>query len=158
MPPLDPATAYHEAGHAAVAMALGRPVRKISILPNRDRLGWCEFHKGVQRPSEDSLEREMLIALAGMAAEARHTGTYSRAEAGRDLSYARKLAIERAGERKAERLESRMLAKVENLLGDETIWQVVVALSVELLKHGTISGRAAEHVYREVERRLERSH
>src|SRR6478752_7313930 len=91
----DPATAYHEAGHAVVALALGRPVHRVSVLPNRDRLGQCEFRKGVFRPSEDWVEREILIALAGMAAEAQHTGTYGWDEAERDLRYARKLVLQR---------------------------------------------------------------
>jgi ATP-dependent Zn protease len=86
-------TAYHEAGHAVVAMALDRPVHRVSILPNRDRAGQCEFGKGVYRPSEDALEREILIALAGMAAEARHSGTYAMAEAERDLRYVRRLVL-----------------------------------------------------------------
>ena len=72
--PRDQATAYHEAGHAVVALALGRAVQRVSILPDRERLGQCEFKKGLFRPSEDWLEREILIALGGIAAEARHTG------------------------------------------------------------------------------------
>ena len=143
----DEATAYHEAGHAVVALALGRPVHKVSVLPNRDRLGWCEFRKGVFRPSEDWVERELLIALAGMAAEARHTGTYDRAAAGRDLRYARGLVLQRATERSAERLERRMLAKVENLLDDEGHWRAVELIAAELLKVGAISGRAARHLF-----------
>src|SRR5438876_455834 len=67
-PPFDEATAYHEAGHAVVALALDRPVHRVSVLANRDRLGQCEFAKGRFRPTEDWVEREVLIALAGPAA------------------------------------------------------------------------------------------
>ncbi len=88
----DVATAYHEAGHAVAALALDRPVLKVSIRPERDRLGICAFGKPVMRPSEDWLEREMLIALAGMAAEARYTGSYDRESATRDLRYVHGLA------------------------------------------------------------------
>jgi DNA-binding CsgD family transcriptional regulator len=58
------ATAYHEAGHAVAALALDRPVHKVSIRPDRDKAGICAFGKAVFRPSEDWLEREVLIALA----------------------------------------------------------------------------------------------
>ncbi|MDB5312896.1 MAG: ftsH 4 [Gemmataceae bacterium] len=143
----DPATAYHEAGHAVVALALDRPVHRVSVLPNRERLGQCEFGKGVFRPSEDWIEREILIALAGMAAEARHTGTYGWDEAERDLRYARRLILQRASQRQAERFERRMLSKVENLLADEGHWQAVELIAAELLKHGVISGRAARHLF-----------
>jgi hypothetical protein len=146
-PPFDPATAYHEAGHAAVALALDRPVHRVSVLPNQDLLGKCEFRKGVQRPSDDWVETEILIALAGMAAEARHTGTYDRGAAGRDLRYARKLMLYRASERSLDRFERRMLGKVEHLLGDDGVWRAVEAIAAELLKLGAISGRAARHFY-----------
>ena len=146
-PTVDPATAYHEAGHAVVALALERPVHRVSVLPNRERLGQCEFGKGVARPSHDWLEREILIALGGLAAEARHTGTYGFAEADRDLRYVRRLILQRASPRQAERLERRMLSKVEDLLADEGHWQAVESIAAELLKLGVISGRAARHLF-----------
>ena len=145
---MDPATAYHEAGHAAVALALDRPVHKVTILPGRDLLGWCKFQKGVFRPTEDWVEREVLIALAGMAAEARFTGDYCEDGAARDLRYARKLLAERAGgERRADRLERRSLSKVEALLNDDDTWRAVELIAEALLKTGTISGRAARHLF-----------
>jgi hypothetical protein len=143
----DPATAYHEAGHAVVALALDRPVHRVSVLPNRERLGQCEFGKGVSRPSEDWIEREILISLAGMAAEAKHTGTYGFAEADRDLRYVRRLVLKRTSERAAERYERRMLAKVEYILSDDGHWAAVERIAAELLKLGVISGRAARHLF-----------
>ncbi len=146
-PQHDESTAYHEAGHAVVALALDRPVHRVNVLPNQERLGQCEFRKGVFRPSDDWVEQEILISLAGMAAEARHTGAYDRAAAGRDLRYVRKLALQRATERQLERYERRMLAKVENLLADEGHWRAVELIAAELLRHGEISGRAARHLF-----------
>src|SRR4051794_39535522 len=130
----DEATAYHEAGHAVAALALDRPVVKVSIEPDRERAGICAFGKSVFRPSEDWVEREMLIALAGLAAEARHTGEYDHDAAERDLRYARSLSRGRAGnERQAERLERRLLSKVEHLLAREENWQAVERIATELL-------------------------
>jgi Peptidase family M41 len=146
-PPYDQTTAYHEAGHAVVALALGRPIHQVSILPNRGHLGICEFGKGVFRPSEDWLEREILIALGGIAAEARFTGDYSWDGAGLDFQYVRKLTVQRAGERRAERLERRLLSKVEHLLAQEGHWRAVELIAAELLRCGEISGRAARHLF-----------
>jgi ATP-dependent Zn protease len=143
----DPATAYHEAGHAVVALALDRPVHRVSVRPKHQFLGLCEFRKGVQRPSDDRIETEILIALAGLAAEARHTGTYDRIAAGKDLNYARKLMLYRASERSLDRFERRMLSKVEHLLSDEGVWRAVESIAAELLQRGAISGRAAKHFY-----------
>ncbi len=145
--PYEPATAYHEAGHAVVALALGRPVQHVSILPDRTFLGRCEFGKGVFRPSEDWLEREILIALAGLAAEARFTGNYAWEGAAHDRQYVRGLTIQRAGESRAERLERRMLSKTEHLLSQDENWAAVERIAAELLRLGSISGRAARHLF-----------
>ena len=141
------ATAYHEAGHAVVALILDRPVHRVSVLPNRDRLGQCEFGKSRFRPSEDWVETELLISLAGMAAEARHTGTYDLVAAGQDLRYVRRLALQRTSERALERFEKRMLSKVEHILADDGHWRAVELIAAELVKLGTISGRAARHLF-----------
>jgi ATP-dependent Zn protease len=147
-PAADEATAYHEAGHAVMALALGRPVAGVSTRPARELLGVCEFGKAVFRPSEDWLEREALIALGGLAAEARHTGDYCYEAAARDLAYVEDLATQRAGSpRKARRLVRRFLAKAEHLLGREGNWQAVERLAAELLRSGAVSGRAARHIY-----------
>ena len=146
-PTHDPVTAYHEAGHAVVALALDRPVHRVSVLPNQHRLGQCEFGKGRFKPSEDALEREILIALAGLAAEARYTGTYQMDAANQDLRYVRRLVLERKSERAASRYEGRLLSKVEAMLADDAAWKAVELIAAELLKHGVISGRAARHLY-----------
>ncbi len=143
----DEATAYHEAGHAVVALALGRPVHHVSVLPDGKYLGTCEFGKGVFRPSEDWLEREILIALGGLAAEARFTGDYGWDEAAQDRQFVHDLAVRRAGERQAERLERRLLAKAEHLLSREGHWRAVEFIAAELLRRGAISGRAARHLF-----------
>jgi hypothetical protein len=107
----------------------------------------CKFGKATLRPSEDWLEREILIALGGIAAEARHTGNYAWDGAGRDQQYVRDLAIERAGERRAERLQRRLLAKVEHLLAQEPHWRAVVLIAQELMRRSVVSGRAVRHFF-----------
>lgn len=151
-PTHDPVTAYHEAGHAVVALCLDRPVHRVSVLPNQKRLGQCEFGKGRFKPSEDALEREILIALAGLAAEARFTGNYEMNAADQDLRYVRRLVLERKSERAAPRYEERLLSKVESMLGDDQAWRAVELIAAELLKHGVISGRAARHLFEQAMR------
>ena len=141
------ATAYHEAGHAVIALVLGRSVQRVSVLPNLDTLGRCEFQKGRTRPSEDWLEREILISLAGLAAEARHTGQYAWDGAARDLQTVKRLATQRAGERHVERLQKRLLSKVEHMLSQPENWKAVELIVAELLRSETISGRTAVHLF-----------
>ena len=151
-PPELVATAYHEAGHAVVALALGRPVHRVTVRPTADRLGQCEFKKGRHQPTDDWLEDEILISLAGLAAEARATGVYERAGAVRDLRFARSLMLQRASKRGLDRYERRMLAKVENLLADDGHWRAVEAIAAELVAKETISGRQALHLLEQAAR------
>jgi len=146
-PPHDRVTAFHEAGHAVIALALERPVAGVSVLPDREKLGVCKFAKGVHRPTDDWLEREILIGLAGMAAEAQITGNYGLAGAAQDLKHVRKLALQRVGDRQVEKYERRMLSKVENMLSDEGNWLAVEKIAAELIRLGVISGRTAKHLY-----------
>ncbi len=141
------ATAYHEAGHAVLALLLGRPVQQVSIVPRREHLGRCDFRKAIFRPSEDWLEREILIALGGVAAEARQTGNYDWNSAHRDLRFAQDLAVQRAGERQAERYLRRSLAKAEHLLSREAHWRAVELIAADLISRGAISGRTAQSLF-----------
>lgn len=144
-------TAYHEAGHAVVAICVGRAIQKVSIIPNKTRLGACEIKKGRFQPTGDWLEDEVLILLAGVAAEAKFTGRYDWQGADQDMRNVRRLTLSRAGdELRAEKLERRLLAKTEHLLSDESTWKVVQQIAEALLEKETISGRSAMHLHRQV--------
>jgi len=141
-------TAYHEAGHAVAALVLGRPVAWVSIRPDRKYLGLCAFGKGVFRPSEDWVEREAIISLAGPAAEAGFTGEMDWPAAARDYDYAFDLARGRGGDaKKADRLVKRWLAKADHLLGRGDTWEAVERIAAELVRVDEISGRAARHLF-----------
>ena len=141
-------TAYHEAGHAIIAIVLGRPIQKISIIPNKTRLGACEIKKGRFQPSDDWLEDEVLILMAGVAAEAKLTGRYDWQGAGQDMRNVRRLTLARGGdETRAEKLERRLLAKTEHLLDDDATWKTAKQIAQALLEKETISGRAAMHYH-----------
>ena len=84
------ATAYHEAGHAVMALIVGRPVQKITIVPAKvnavsARLGACQMKKGRIKPTSDWLEDEVLILFAGLVAESHFTNQQNERGAGQDL-------------------------------------------------------------------------
>ena len=156
-PPRLIATAYHEAGHAIMALLLGRPVHKVTIAAGRmlagemligTRLGACQMGKGRKRSSNDALEDEVLILLAGMVAESQWTGDYCRQGAAHDLLAARRLLSQTRAhnDRQLERLEQRLLEKAEHLLADAVATQSIQAVATELIAKTTISGRAVQHM------------
>lgn len=149
MPPTqDTLTAYHEAGHAVIALELGRTVNEVSILPGAKRLGYCEMAKGTGKRLKDALETDVLILLAGLAAEAKVSGRYSPSAATEDLEMARRLMFTRAGNaRQTQRLLERMLDKVEHLMSAESTWAAITSIAEELLKSRHLSGRAARHFH-----------
>jgi hypothetical protein len=147
------ATAYHEAGHAVIALSLGRAVQRVTVIPNQRYLGACHLQKSRFKPSKDWLEDEILILLAGMVAESRVTGNLCSIGATQDLRGVRRLALMRAGgDRQVERLERRLLDKTEYLVNDDGHWLAIEAIAKELLIHQTISGRAARHHFDLAER------
>ncbi len=138
-------TAYHEAGHAVMALVFDRPVQKVSILPDQRRLGHCELRKGVSRASQDRLETDILILLAGVVAEAIHSGAYNWTGAAMDLQSVRRLAVMRSGQGQADKLTRRLLAKTEHLLHQTRHRNAIDQIAAELLEKKSISGRAARH-------------
>ncbi|MBC7853580.1 MAG: cell division protein FtsH [Pirellulaceae bacterium] len=146
--PNEIATAYHEAGHAVMALVLGRNVQRVSVQDNQLRLGHCEIKKGRFRPIKDGLETEILILLGGLAAETRQMGNYDSAGAAQDLRGVRSLTqLRAAGRRQVERLERRMLDKAEYILDQPGVWLAAQRIADELLRHTTLSGRAARHLF-----------
>jgi hypothetical protein len=147
----EAATAYHEAGHAVMALYLGRPIHKVSIVPGQSDIGVrhagnCRIQKGSSRASKDWLEDEVLILLAGLVAESRWTGREAMEGAAQDLRMVRRFVESRAGSgRQTERLERRWLSKTEHILSDPVLWWAVERIAEELLHRKSISGRNARH-------------
>jgi ATP-dependent Zn protease len=148
------ATAYHEAGHAVIALSLGRTIEKLSVVRNSMRLGAIHLAKGRSGRRQDYFENEALILLGGLVAEARYSGAYNWAGAQQDLSALRRLSMARVeNDRQMERLERRLLDKTEHLLAQEGNWESVVSIAEALCTHQILSGRSARHLFEEAIRR-----
>lgn len=146
------ATAYHEAGHAVMAMVLGRSVQKVTVLPRNTaggiRLGICEMQKSRVKGSKTLVDDEVLVLFAGMVAEARYTGQYCPDGALQDLRSIKRLLLHRTrDERQLQRVQQRLLAKAEHLLGSEGHALAIELIAGELLEKGTVSGRAVRHFF-----------
>lgn len=151
------ATAYHEAGHAIVALSFGRTVVKISIVRNTLRLGQVQLGNARQRNANDFLDQEVMILLAGIASEAKHTGFYNWGGAEQDLMAVKRIVRNRvATEKQMDRLQQRLLDKTEYVLELPGNWEAVERVVLELVQHRSISGRAARHILDECVRASEK--
>jgi len=145
------ATAYHESGHAVAAISLGRQIKKATVkranLPTGGvRLGAVMFEKGRSKPTDDWLEDEVVILLAGMVAEASFTGRYCEQGAAVDLRAVDRLLDSRVRtQRQLDKLRQRLINKTEHLLGDPAHAMAVKAVAKELLSKGEVSGRLVRH-------------
>jgi len=153
------ATAYHEAGHAVMAISLGRTIQKVTIQPGKRqfgpaRLGTCELKKGRSRASKDPLEDDVLILLAGMVSESKFTGRYNQGGASQDLRDVASLLCTRAASpRQHETLQRRLLAKTEHILCDAAHVAAIEVLAQELLEKTVVSGRAVRHHFQQAQQK-----
>jgi len=158
--------AYHEAGHALVALAEGFRVKRVTI-SRRGRLGGaCESGLALpSRASRRSLRRIVgataAVALAGSAAQAREAlarGSRSRAPASPPLFSAGSEDDEQIATRFARRLHAgaaarraylrRVRAHVELVLAEPAAWAAVRRLARALLRARTLTGAEASRTAR----------
>lgn len=161
--------AYHEAGHAAVAMEYGRDFDAVSIEPSKDNDsagrvagGWEEgFDPDMQRSKtgDDELlhcakvQREILIRLAGPAAVKRLTGRYDNPRRGLlvpggDRHVCNVMAHAAEGLEVCEYLVAYLNKKASELVSRPHIWPMIQALAAELLRVKHLTGDKARKVMR----------
>jgi hypothetical protein len=145
------ATAYHEAGHAVAAHALGRAFTRVSIEPIGDTLGRCSFRPPGEwfRPDERldgatrrRLEERIMISLAGPEAEARFTGVHDEEAAEEDVERAFAHACFMTGdEAEAWAYLDWLRHRTLNLMRRAGLDDAVEALATELLERTEVGYR-----------------
>ncbi len=152
------ATAYHEAGHAVMALALGRLVQKVTVVARKSQvggtqLGVCQMKNGRSKASRNLLDDEVMILFAGMVAEARYTGQYCQQAARQDLRTIKRLLCDRvSNQSQHDRLHRRLLDKTEHVLSRNGHPQAIELIANELIQKLTVSGRAVRHHYEQTTR------
>jgi hypothetical protein len=154
------ATAYHEAGHAVMALVHQRGFRYVTITARADSLGHVLFRRfsknfdpeGAFRYSDPRIDRTIDVtvdcALAGHIAEKRATGRNHWSGAIGDHDAAIELALYRCGstEQAEAYLEWRRLW-VRDKLTTGHIWKAVEAVAEALVESERLSHAEARAVY-----------
>jgi hypothetical protein len=98
---------------------------------------------------KNCVEREILILLAGPAAEAHFTGRWDKVGALHDLAGAREIAARIcAGPQEPERFVAWLEARARYLVARRLTWLQIEALARGLLTTLTLTGRECEHICR----------
>lgn len=146
-------TAFHEAGHAVMALYLERDVQKVTIAAGHldgggMRLGMCQMKKGRSKKRRDSIEDDALVLIAGMVAESMVTGRYCEQGARQDLFAVQRLLESRSRtERELARNMRRLIDKAEHILAEPACELAIQRLAEQLLESTSVGGRQAKHLF-----------
>ncbi|MEY4176504.1 MAG: ATP-dependent zinc metalloprotease FtsH [Planctomycetota bacterium] len=149
-------SAYHESGHAVIAVFLGGRVLSVTISPDNDgelapRFGDTRIAWPKRLSLRERCERSVLVALAGPVAERIyreepfHPGMV--AEWAEDWRVAWEAAATLASdERKRLRFLEATAVKLDEWLRREAMWAAVAALADELSAHETLDADQVSEV------------
>jgi hypothetical protein len=153
------ATAYHEAGHATVAVWLGLQLARVELTPNHPVHMGCCWEKvddphglclAVELGDEKVIRPQIKVLLAGRVAQQKG-GFDDLPGDSHDLETALKVATLMVGcVSKAEELLDELRIDTLRLLDVPKVWAGVEALASKLLLKGTLVGDEAHCILAEV--------
>ncbi|MCR9118491.1 MAG: hypothetical protein NXI22_16265 [bacterium] len=149
-------SAYHEAGHAFMAMYVGARVRSVTIAPDWDDGPERYADTQIEWPTNKFVQRELheksiLVALAGPVAEMIYSGEPYHpgfvAEWAADWKLAWRAAAHLLpNERKRLSYLERVSVQLHQLIGREDHWAALAAIVDNLLAHETLEGEDVEEI------------
>lgn len=141
--------AIHESGHAVMAYLCGRRVGAMSAVPHGEILGQLEYRGFESFPARSlddargrrKLETEIMIAMAGLAAEYVHAGPVNRPGAVADLQRALNIALTATTDpEEATAFINWLFVRARNRLRVPACARAIRALATELARRGSLTG------------------
>jgi len=149
--------AIHEAGHAVMAYLCGRRVGEVTAVPHGEILGHVEYRGFASFPARSlddararrKLETEIMIALAGLAAEYLNPGPVDHPGAAADLQRALQIALfALADPDEATAFINWLFVRTRNRLRDPACKRAIKALTADLVRHGSLTGQEVRSLLR----------
>ncbi len=150
-------TAYHEAGHALMAVLLGGRVKQVTIDPDNDdgpkRFGDTQIRWRSGIPERKFAEISVQVSLAGPVAEMIYSGDPYHPglipEWAADWREAwNSAAIFHSDERKRMEYLEQVSIHLYHRLNDGNYWEALASLADNLLAHETLDAEQVEEVVR----------
>lgn len=152
-------SAYHEAGHAFMAICVGARVRSVTIEPDWDDRPARHADIQVEWPLDHFTDRELhekmvQVALAGPVAEMIHSGEPYHPGFVAEWAADWKAAWEAAAplipaERKRLAYLEQITARLYQLLNRDDHWAALAAIVDNLLAHETLDGEVVKDIVRQ---------
>ena len=151
--------AFHEAGHAVMAVLLGRPIRRASIRRRHGLAGFVDFEHalaGVIEAAEQHrplIESDVLVLLAGRAAECERTLGSPPSHAGLDRQNARALlgALEDCDEVVSSWMRY-LLVRAQSML--QEAWPLVYSVARALMRDDELDSDGVARAVAEARERM----
>jgi ATP-dependent Zn protease len=148
-------TAYHESGHALMAVHVGAEVHSVTIDPDRDdgpkRFGDTQIIWDTTGLSErEYCEKRILVTLAGPVAEMLYTGDAFHPGMVSEWAEAWEAAaaLHPDQQKRLSYLEA-AAADLYRLLDGDDFWSALAALADNLLAHETLESEEVEDIVRQ---------
>ncbi|MCA9107842.1 MAG: hypothetical protein KDA83_20700 [Planctomycetales bacterium] len=156
---MEEINAYHESGHAYMAVRVGARVLQVTLEPEWDDGPSRYADIAVEWPRESPpsralIDRQLLVILAGPVAEMLYTGDKFHpamvAEWRADWRHAWRLAaLIHADDQQRMKYLEQLCAGVHETLNEAHHWAAVAAIADHLLAHETIEGEEVEEIVRQ---------
>jgi hypothetical protein len=143
---MDEITAWHEAGHAVVAVMLGGVVDSVSVeLPDAESAGVTSVFWGNKSDARTQCINDIHVALAGPIAEMIFVGDYDYLRIKQEHAVdwdvvAAAVARMKIDAVAAEKLLTNIATGLYHRLRDEIVWSAVADVAERLELDGTIDG------------------
>jgi hypothetical protein len=144
--------AHHEAGHAVIARVLGLEVDSVTIIPDpvadtagicfRDDAMWLALYADLATRLS-AIEKNVVVSLAGPAAESQYLGKRETVATGGDLKMAKahvQLALELSGRDHSEYHELFGQLSLETKILVSQYWSAIERVAHGLLDFSTLNG------------------
>lgn len=158
-------TAYHESGHAVMAFLQNIRIVKVTMIAD-ERLaitGMLVQSNKLGEPSDrkailNRLEKFILVAMAGMVAEALHSGVDNAIGAAQDIAYVQEI-LQKLTYNPIEKVlyEKLLWARTKKLLQQPQNGNMIEKLAIYLLEQKTLTGKQVVGFLRSINQEIDKN-